>query len=286
VKTLIILFLCTSLHAATVTYEVPAGRFGDQLLAYMHAKWIAYHYDMPLVFKPFAYSDELVLDEKETLRIPPRCPIIPIEGNETLDPTSSALFMVQFFPESPYDYKHYKWPAFSIDWADPAFRALLRSLIAPKNPAPMLPLSQERVTVALHVRHGSGDDSPIHMPHWPLKFPKDSFYLTQLRTLDILLDHAPLHVHLFTDASNPARIAQQYQEALSDLDIQFTFNTGDSRYKTHVLDDLFDMMRYDCLIRPESNYSIIAEKLSDYRIVIHPLDCTPEGQIIPQIIQR
>jgi hypothetical protein len=45
-------------------------------------------------------------------------------------------------------------------------------------------------------------------------------------------------------------------------------------------------MRYDCLIRSESNYSIIAEKLGDYRIVIHPLDCAPDGQIITRVIQK
>lgn len=284
-KALVLLLFCASLHGAVVTYEVPSGRFGDQLLAYMHAKWIAYHYDIPLLFKPFAYSDQLVLDEKETLRTHPSCSIVPIEGDETLAPASDALFMVQFFPESPYDYKFYKWPAFSIDWADPGFRALLRSLIYPKNPALLSELPKDRVTVALHIRHGSGDDSPVHMPHWPLKFPKNSFYLAQLRTLDTLLDHAPLLVHLFTDASDPASLAQQYREALADLDIQFTYHTGDSRYRTHVLDDLFDMMRYDCLIRPESNYSIIAEKLGDYRIVIHPLDYTAEGKIITRIIR-
>jgi hypothetical protein len=46
------------------------------------------------------------------------------------------------------------------------------------------------------------------------------------------------------------------------------------------------MIRYDCLIRPESNYSIIAEKLGDYRIVIHPLDYTSEGKIVTRIIQK
>ncbi len=31
------------------------------------------------------------------------------------------------------------------------------------------------------------------------------------------------------------------------------------------------MMRYHCLIRPESNYSIVAEKLGDFKIVAHPV---------------
>ena len=32
------------------------------------------------------------------------------------------------------------------------------------------------------------------------------------------------------------------------------------------------MMRYSCLIRSDSNYSIIAEKLGNYGIVIYPID--------------
>ena len=46
---------------------MPGGRLGDQLIAYMHAKWVSYLYDIPLLYKPFHYSNDLVLDDKEEL---------------------------------------------------------------------------------------------------------------------------------------------------------------------------------------------------------------------------
>ena len=288
---LFILFKPLLLISHVVTYEVPSGRFGDQLLIYMHAKWLSYRYSMPLLFKPFLHSHELLLDDHELLRTAPNYPLVLIENDETISQTQlpEALFMAQYFPESPYDYKHYKWPTFSIDWDDPDFVSLLRSHISPKNPLTLSPLPTTHITVALHVRTGVGFDDPILMPHWPLKFPNEAFYLTQLRTLSTLLHHAPLFVRLFTDDPDPSSIIERYKNALSDINITFTFRTEDNGHNTHVLEDLFDMMRYDCLIRPESSYSIAAEKLGNFRIIIHPLDCTFHGKeplITTRIIQR
>jgi hypothetical protein len=288
---LALLLLCQPLFSRLVTYEVPSGRFGDQLIVYMHAKWISYRYQMPLLFKPFLYSQDLILDQEESVRKAPNYPLIPIENDDTIPQTEleQALFMAQYFPESPYDYKHYKWPTFSIDWNDPGFLCLLRTLIAPKTPFTFSELPTGRTSVALHVRTGVGFDDPILMPHWPLKFPNESFYLDQLKTLCTLLENPPLFVHLFTDDPDPSAIIERYKTALSDLDIEFAFRREDNRPNAHVLEDLFDMMRYDCLIRPESSYSIVAEKLGNFQLIIHPLDCTFQGKnpiITPRIIQK
>ena len=50
-----------------VTYDVSPGRFGDQMLCYLHAKWISYRYGFPLLYKPFLHSDAFALHEKEEL---------------------------------------------------------------------------------------------------------------------------------------------------------------------------------------------------------------------------
>src|ERR1700728_1817882 len=49
-----------------ITYALSGGRFGDNLLAFMHAKWFSYRFKLPLLYKPFPYSDQLQLslDEK------------------------------------------------------------------------------------------------------------------------------------------------------------------------------------------------------------------------------
>ena len=48
-----------------LTYDLPGGRFGDQLLSYMHAKWLSYTYDLTLLYKPFIYSEALMVDDEE-----------------------------------------------------------------------------------------------------------------------------------------------------------------------------------------------------------------------------
>ncbi|HEV7737800.1 MAG TPA: hypothetical protein VGO47_10580, partial [Chlamydiales bacterium] len=39
-----------------ITYEFSGGRFGDNLLAYFHAKWVSYKYNIPFFYKEFPYS--------------------------------------------------------------------------------------------------------------------------------------------------------------------------------------------------------------------------------------
>ncbi len=272
---LLLIFPCVAQEKA-VTYEIQGGRLGDQLIAYMHAKWIAYHYQMPLLYKPFHYSDELVLDEKETLYQGSHLyeQVIRVENIKDVEKNreSNTLFITQYFPESSYDIKIGKWPSFFIDWKDPHFIAELRKCIYPKQPIAYPPLPQDRISVALHIRRGGGFDDPSAFLHWPLKFPPDSFYLEQIRKIHSLLD-APLYIHLFTDDPYPQQIAEKYRAALLDIDLVFDFRLTGNSHKTHVIEDLFDMMRYSCLIRPDSNYSIVAQKLGNFHIVIQPAQC-------------
>src|SRR3990167_1085814 len=50
---------------AAVTYDFSGGRFGDCIMCYLHAKWISFKYKIPIIFKPFKYSDKLVMHYKE-----------------------------------------------------------------------------------------------------------------------------------------------------------------------------------------------------------------------------
>jgi hypothetical protein len=272
--------LCSSCIEANngqraVTYELPAGRLGDQLLAYMHAKWISYQYDIPLLYKPFYYSSEFPLDEQEQ-PLDPQEPYhtIPLKNLDMLGKKSNsdALFIVPYFPESEYERKSANWAYFPVDWQDTQFISLLRSLISPKVPFEFPPLPKDRVTVAAHVRRGGGYDDPSQQRHWPLKFPPDDFYIEQIRKIHKLLQK-PLFVHIFTDDFEPERMAKDYAAALSDIDVVFEYRLAKGTYQDFVLYDLFDMMRYQCLIRPESNYSIVVEKLGNCKIVAHPVHC-------------
>jgi hypothetical protein len=282
-------------HPHAVTYETPGGRLGDQLIAYMHAKWISYAYEIPLIYKPFCYSRDLILDDAEELCEATHARYykhtLKVENLHTIEENTlpNVLFITQYFPESSYELQMAKWPIFPINWKDPQFLALLRTLIYPKTPVICTELPTDRVTVAAHVRRGGGFDDPAQYHHWPLKFPPDSFYITEIRKIYELIKQ-PLFVHIFTDDPMPSILAESYASALTDIDVVFDYRSEGNSYKANVLTDLFDMMRYNCLIRPESNYSIVAERLGDYTMVIHPTRCMVQGKQIviteSQIIQR
>src|ERR1700755_1748984 len=64
---IMILFLLTMQHMSilaqpnAITYELPSGRFGENILVWAMAKWISLKYKIPLLYKPFKYSDQLKL---------------------------------------------------------------------------------------------------------------------------------------------------------------------------------------------------------------------------------
>ena len=274
-----------------IIYEAPSRRFGDQLIAYMHAKWLSYRYQLPLLYKPFIFSHELLLEQQEKLYDErDRRSRITLESPEEIahyGQEDDLLFYVRYFPESPYEISHANWWTFPIDWEDPGFISLLRASIRPKRPFSYSPLPEGRIAVAVHVRRGGGGHDPLVIQdHWPLKFVPDSFYISQIRALSELFPKKPLYVHLFTDDPDPEAIAHKYQKALEGLDILFYYTARGDTCESHVLEDLFNMMRYACLIRPDSNYSIVAEKLGDYTVVISPADWKREGKeviILPNI---
>jgi hypothetical protein len=48
----------------------------------------------------------------------------------------------------------------------------------------------------------------------------------------------------------------------------------DNRDDANVLEDFYDLMRFDGLVRSESNYTIMASRLHHYRMEIVPTNCT------------
>ena len=127
-KWLLFLLATASLTAHDgVTYEFSGGRFGDNLLAYLHAKWVAHREGIPLLYKPFPYSSELALDERE----------VPFkEGDRALT--------VPYFPETQWEVRHTRdkdgkaWSYFAVDWSDCEFRQMAAELIAPKQPLSLI----------------------------------------------------------------------------------------------------------------------------------------------------
>ncbi|NDD99733.1 hypothetical protein EB008_05520, partial [bacterium] len=54
-------------YAVAVTYDYDKkARLGDNLMCYLHAKWVSYKNGIPILYKPFPYSDLFTFDEVET----------------------------------------------------------------------------------------------------------------------------------------------------------------------------------------------------------------------------
>ena len=51
----------------------------------------------------------------------------------------------------------------------------------------------------------------------------------------------------------------------------------DTESDTNMLEDFFALTQFDCLVRPDSNFSIAAEKISDFKIIIYPLNPLTDG---------
>jgi len=67
-----IFFILLFTHAiacstSAITWEPNGGRFGDNLLSYSRAKWLSYKFNIPVLYLPFKYSDQLMLHETEAM---------------------------------------------------------------------------------------------------------------------------------------------------------------------------------------------------------------------------
>lgn len=290
----LLLFLAVvDLTPAGITYEFSGGRFGDNLAAYSHAKWLSYKTGIPLYYRPFKYSDQLVLHYQEQhldVHISSFSrQIVLTKDSMAMDASSNNLYIVPYFSESEYEFRYpwtKDWIYVRVEWEDQEFYRIMRSLIAPVQPfaIPMHMQPADAVSVALHVRKGGGFDYPLLSeaevinPDIPyadyyagLRFPPESFYVAQIRRLAALLGNQQLYIYLFTDHENPQELVDRFSKALADCGhIQFAYRARGNHHDANVIEDFFAMTRFDCAIHPQSHFSIMACKLGKPKIEISP----------------
>ena len=261
-----------------VTYEFSGGRFGDCLLTYLHAKWIAYRYDLELLYKPFEYSSDLVLHDEEQLLLTNRhrnsFKINVLLENPDIR-FNNVLFSCPYFPEIKWELtrgaKEYDPISFQVDWKDKGYRALVRHMIAPKESLPLICPPSDAISIALHVREGGGFDDKEHFFKHPLKTPPFTYYAECLNRVITLFPNRKLYCYLFTDAVEPMELVQFMQERIpTSTSIEFECRSAGNRHNANVLLDFFSLFNFDILIRPESNYSIIPSLIGDFAVVYSP----------------
>ncbi len=282
---------------SSVTFLKSGGRFGDNLIAFSHALYFAHKNNFDLLYDPFPYADQLVLDnvlkkyrkgaERQFDRIFKYAGGSAELSENCKTSGSYDLFVIPYFPEAPSECRNPNPYQFPVDWEDPAFKELLRSLIKPKEALSLVKPRMDKISVAVHARLGGGFDHFASEKEERIKrykIPYQEYYIEQIKRLSELLGHAPLYVFLFTDDQNPAAVASHFAEELNIPTIEFDYRRTENRHNMNVLEDFFSMTQFDCLIRSESNYSIMAEKLGDFSIIISVDDPLPGSKIHQGIV--
>ena len=255
------------------------GRLGDNILDYTHAKWISYKWGIPLLFYNFEYSDQFVFsDAEQHLTNESKSGYVTkvitdfSQLSESVD--VDTLYQVGHVPDA---YEEYTFLGsyglyIPVDWSDKIFRDMMRDLIVPKEKLSLIQPPAGMVSVALHYRDGGGFgwDTDSMKRGLPLRFPHISYYIKQLKRLTVLVGRQQLYVQLFTDHPDPESIRKQFKAAFPQSNIEFHCRQSGNRHDANVLEDMFSMTNFDCLIRPMSHFSITASHLKDFKIEFYP----------------
>ncbi|MFI0435522.1 MAG: hypothetical protein ACH350_07350 [Parachlamydiaceae bacterium] len=260
-----------------ITYNLSGGRFGDNLLSYLHAKWLSYSTEIPLHIKIFPYAQDLVLYDREIIygSVPyPKNVLTLGRKYHFPDFQEETSYVVPYFPESTWEYQDPFWSGlhlFQVDWKSPTFRKIALEFIAPKSELTLTLPPKNCVSIAIHVREGGNFDTSQLQFDAPLKRPPLNFYSEAITEVMNFFDEQTLYFYIFTDACSPENIANIIRETLpKNHPIEINYRTEQNHDKINVLEDFFSLFHYDVLIRPYSNFSIIPELLHDYAIVVTP----------------
>lgn len=251
---------------SAITWEPNGGRFGDNLLSYSRAKWLSYKFNIPVLYLPFKYSDQLILHEQEamyTLALAHKFDHIiriPDKKKYQLLPDNNTLYVSH-------------WDAdVTIDWFDQTFIEDLKKNIYPRKQLKKVIIPENCISIAAHVRNGGSfsADTDQEKERCPLRFVPDEFFIDQIARIADMFPEQNLYVHIFTDHLEPKQLKKKFTKALNNPRITFGYRKQDNSHNSNVLEDFFSMMDFDCLIRPGSHFSRFVQRLGDNKVVIYP----------------
>jgi len=276
---LYIIFLLLSTYSikcvnSAITWEPNGGRFGDNLLSYSRAKWLSYQFNIPLLYLPFKYSDQLMLHTQETMytnQLTQQFTYIkrlPYKKKPILLPNNNTLYISHWNTD------------ISIDWNDQVFLKELKKNIYPLYPLEKVIIPDNCISIALHVRNGGGfvADNDQERERCPLRFVPDEFFIAQVQHIAAIFKKENLYVHIFTDHLEPLKLKQKFETAINNPRITFGCREHKNNHHSNVLEDFFSMMDFDCLIRPGSHYSRFVQRLGNNIMVIYPESVKKDSQ--------
>jgi len=265
---------CKKSSMSAITYWIKKegkwGRFGDHVLTYIKSKYLAYKYKLPFYYFPFEYCDDLMISELEKKLTDDVKKgfkkFVKVSGGHKIKRNANHLYASTLGSRVG-------------NYRDKKFLKELRKTLAPIEPIEEPNIPEGRISVAVHVRKGGGYDRPLLSrrrwtsyadKNFPFKFPPDKYYIDQIKKLYEILNKRPMHVHIFTDDRAPEKIVEKYKKALKITSITFSCREKGNYHNKNVLQDFFAMTRFDCLIRSKSHFSVCADIIGDFAIVISP----------------
>jgi len=277
-------FMSTLFGNSAITYDFSGGRFGDNLLTYLHAKWCAYQYRLPFLYKPFNYSSELNMDVEEKRYSENfyfyRNEIV-LNRQKYTPHGENTIFVCPYFPEIKWELKRENYFTFPVDWKNKEFRSHVRHMISPRNFLELIYPPENMLSIAIHMREGGGYDDEEHKFKHPLKTPPVSFYSESLKKILQMFPGQPMFCHIFTDALDPQGwINKMLADLPENVPIQFCYRKHGNRHDSNVLEDFFSFFNFDVLIRAESNYSIVPSLIHDYALVCYPMEYSIKGRVV------
>lgn len=289
----IFLIFCSKLTAFSnskhaITHQ-DCGRLGDQLVNYSAARYLGYLTSVPFLYIPFRNSDKLSIDFQAfsyEQMAPLYESIFHINSAETWmeffitiadESAPPTLFIVDYFPT---DISEWGTTIFdrklllNIPWDNADFIHYLRQSLQPRVPIPKL-TKDGYLNVAMHVRTFSGGDSVENsILGLPLKHPKLSYYVRQIRKIYELNLRRSMHVFIFSDTAHPLKLVKYFKDRLGGYDIIFDIQILENPDTEHVIQDFFAMQEFDVLIATQSNFSMMSSRLGDFDMVIFPVHVT------------
>ncbi len=264
-----ILFFCFPFmlfSQSYLTYEFSGGRFGDNLLAFLHGFYLAEKYELPLIYRPFPYSNQLQFHYHMPYRegeINAGYRLIEDES-DLLSLQENVIYHLPYFSDFVGQQEiNPHWLDIKIDWDDPMIKERIQSMVRPIFDVKTPQFKEGHISVALHIRRGKVFDGPGLMEREPLKAPPISYFLEALQYVEDYFYPTPLDIHIFTDDPNPKELAEE-------LGLEVSYRVSGNSHDRNVIEDFFSMIEMDVLIRSESNFSYCASLLGDYILDITP----------------
>ncbi len=289
----------TKVTTDIISYELNPGRLGDHLLTYVKAKIASLFSGLPNHCPQFEWSDHLALSQHEkyfSLKKYDKVDLVCYtrkkfnkkthdehQATKSSKPTAYICSLKTKIEQlsgfnSIYEYVR----------SNQSFKDELLRMIAPIKPVKQLDIPEDMISVAIHVRTGGTfEKTSLQQSNpqqsntklqknlgvdrvYPTRFPPEKYYIEQLKYIADILKQ-PLFVHIFTDDTDPLAMVARFKSQLSSkYPITFSCRTKKNGHNLNVLYDLFNMACFDCLIRPASSFSKIAQLLGDHRIIIYP----------------